>query len=76
MTINRNTLYSLCVDNDYFTCGDNSQYNKLFEANELNAPIKDIATIIWICSDDKIRRIDIIDELKKARKKDLKYQRI
>lgn len=75
MTINNHTLYSLCIDNDYFTCGDNTQYNKLFEANKLNAPIKDIATIIWICSDENIRRIDVIDELKKARKNDIKYGR-
>lgn len=64
MTINRYTLYRLCVDNNYFTCGDNAQYEKLFEANEMNASKEELATIIWICSSDDKRRIDILDNLK------------
>lgn len=67
MTFNRYTLYRLCNDNNYFTCGDNAQYEKLFEANEMNAPIEELATIIWLCSDDK-RRIDILDNLNRLNK--------
>lgn len=75
MTINRYTLYRLCVDNNYFTCGDDSQYEKLFEANENNASKKELALIIWVCSDNvSIKEIE--DNLKVERAKDLKYQRI
>ena len=51
-TITRNTLRQLCIENDWFTCGDNSQYEKLFEANDLGVPTEQLATMIWICSDD------------------------
>lgn len=58
-------LRSLCIRKDYFTCGSNRQYDKLFQANEELAPIEEIATIIWICSDDEIHcRRDILEELK------------
>lgn len=54
-------LRSLCIKKDYFTCGTNSQYDKLFYANEMGAPIEEIATIIWLCSDDEIHcRRDIL----------------
>lgn len=46
MTINRYTLYRLCNDNNYFTCGNNSQYEKLFTANEYNASTRELAFII------------------------------
>ena len=75
MTIDRYTLYRLCNDNNYFTCGDNSQYEKLFTANEYNASIRELAFIIWICSENvSIKEIEI--RLQIERKKDIKYQRI
>lgn len=75
MTLNSWTLYNLCNKNNYFTCGTNEQYDKLFEANKFNAPIDDLATIIWICSDENIRRRDIKENLKKAREQDIKKAR-
>ena len=56
-------LRSLCIRKDWFTCGTNRQYEKLFYANENGAPIEEIATIIWICSDDQHCRRDILAEL-------------
>ena len=61
-------LRSLCIRKDWFTCGTNSQYDKMFQANEMNAPIEEIATIIWLCSDDEEHcRRDILEELKAER---------
>ena len=58
-------LRSLCIRKDWFTCGTNRQYDKLFKANEELAPIEEIATIIWLCSDDEVHcRRDILEELK------------
>lgn len=44
-------LRSLCIDNNWFTCGSNEQYSKLFYANENNFSLCYIVTIIWVCSD-------------------------
>ena len=55
-------LRMLCIRKNWFTCGSNSQYDKLFYANENGCPIEEIATIIWLCSDEDCRR-DILEEL-------------
>lgn len=60
---NPEELRSLCIRNKWFTCGSNRQYEKLFYANEGGALISEIATIIWLCSDDDCRRSDILDIL-------------
>ncbi len=44
-------LRSLCIKNNWFTCGTNSQYEKLFQLNEENAPAQDLALVIWVCSE-------------------------
>lgn len=59
-------LGTLCIKNDWFTCGTNRQYEKLFYANENGCPIEEIATIIWLCSDEDCRRMDVIDILTEA----------
>ena len=59
-------LRSLCIKNDWFTCGTCRQYEKLFQANEERASLDEIATIIWICSDEKWCRRDILVELNEA----------
>lgn len=74
MTINNNTLYRLCNEKKYFTCGTNEQYEKLFELNELNTSTIELANIIWICSEKNISRKDILEELIKARLEDKKYE--
>lgn len=60
-------LRKLCIENDWFTCGTNEQYEKLFTAYYENAPIEEIATIIWVCSEDCFRR-DILYILKENEK--------
>lgn len=75
MTINNHTLYRLCNEKKYFTCGTNEQYEKLFRLNTLNTSTMELATIIWICSDN-ISREDIMKELIKAKLEDIKYNRI
>ena len=59
-------LRSLCIKNNWFTCGTNRQYEKLFYANENGCPVEEIATIIWLCSDEECRRMDILDTLVEA----------
>lgn len=59
-------LRNLCIKNNWFTCGSIEQYNKLFYANENGCPIEEIATIIWLCSDEDCRRTDILDILCKT----------
>ena len=56
-------LRELCINNNWFTCGSINQYEKLFYANENGCPIEEIATIIWLCSDDDCRRTDVLDIL-------------
>lgn len=68
-------LRQLCIKNNWFTCGSNEQYEKLFYANENGCPIKELATIIWLCSDEEVRRIDVLAVLKEARKSYLKKLR-
>lgn len=54
-------VYELCNEHQWFTCGTNSQYEKMFdfvrEANidslMIDYKISELATVIWICSDDK-----------------------
>lgn len=62
-------LRMLCIKNDWFTCGTNRQYDKLFYANAMGCPLEEIATIIWLCSDEECRRMDVVDILTEANKK-------
>ncbi len=64
-TVPTDELRALCIKNDWFDCGTNEQYDKLFYANENRASIEEIATIIWLCSDD-VRRKDVLDTLLEA----------
>lgn len=60
-------LRRLCIKNNWFTCGTNIQYEKLFYANENGYSIEEISIIIWLCSDEDCRRVDVLDELETAR---------
>lgn len=67
-TIPTYDLRALCIEHDWFTCGTNEQYEKLFYANTNGASMEEIATIIWICSDaDLHTKNDILATLKTAR---------
>lgn len=59
MIMNNEGLRGLCIRNNWFTCGSNRQYDKLFEANEQGAPLSVIATIIWVCSED-VERSEVV----------------
>ena len=60
-------LRALCIKNNWFTCGSNSQYDKLFEGNINGFTPMEIATIIWLCSDGTHNRDAILADLKAAR---------
>jgi hypothetical protein len=61
-------LRALCIKRNWFTCGSTAQYEKLFHANTSCCSIEEIATIIWLCSDDEQHcRRDILADLKEAR---------
>lgn len=51
--ISNETLRRLCIKNNWFEEGTNSQYDKLFYMNENGAAIEQIATVIWLCSDSE-----------------------
>lgn len=66
-------LRNLCIKNNWFTCGSIEQYNKLFYANEMGYSIKEIAIIIWLCSDDKCCLEDILETLTEENRLFLSY---
>lgn len=61
MNISNNKLRQLCIENNWFTCGDNEQYEKLFSENRKGTNTERLALIIWVCSENcseaKIRTI-------------------
>lgn len=59
-------LRELCIKNNWFSCGSNSQYDKLFEANTHGFTTEQIAIIIWLCSDNADHN-SILATLKAAR---------
>lgn len=50
MKISTDKLYQLCNKYQWFTSGDNRQYDLLFKLNKDGASLEKLATIIWICS--------------------------
>ena len=65
--ISNEMLRHLCIKNQWFTQGTNRQYEKLFYLNDQEAPIEQIATVIWLCSDaDATCRRDIIFKLNES----------
>ena len=56
-------LRDLCIRKEWFTGGDVSQYNKLFDLNAAGAPLSEIALTIWLCSDESNTREEIQAEL-------------
>lgn len=56
-------LRQLCIDNGYFDHGTNYQYNRLFEMNQSDWALNDIALVIWICSGPEQEYGDIVDVL-------------
>lgn len=50
MKISNEKLYYLCNKYQWFTSGDNRQYNLLFDLNKRSASLETLATITWIYS--------------------------
>lgn len=59
---------SLCIKNDWFTHGTNTQYERLFDRVRDGADIDEIATIIWVCSEN-VTKEEIVKELLPTRNK-------
>lgn len=67
-------LRQICIENKWFTEGSTRQYEKMFCANKMGAPLEEIATIIWLCTDCETPmdggvtwcRRDILEVLKKT----------
>ena len=55
-------LRVLCIQEDWFTNGDNSQYEKLFNLNREGASLEDLALVIWLCSSD-VEREEVLHKL-------------
>ena len=51
-TVNGDELRSLCIREEYFTCGDCTAYDKLFKLNDNGASIEILAACIWSNSGD------------------------
>ena len=51
MNISNERLRSLCIKHQWFAEGTCEQYDKLFYANTHGAPVEEIVTMIWLCSD-------------------------
>ena len=49
-------LRELCISKNWFTCGSNRQYEKLFQENESGASVEEITLIIWLCSDSSFTK--------------------
>ena len=68
-------MYELCNEKQWFTCGTNSQYEKMFDyVNSSNIDslsirndekIEKLATMIWICSDN-IEEDEIKNSIRKV----------
>ena len=65
-------MYELCNEKQWFTCGTNSQYEKMFDfvrKENINSlmidyKIKELARMIWLCSDDEITFADIYQAIR------------
>ena len=67
-------IRSLCIKKDWFTNGTNTQYERLFDRVRDGADIDEIATIIWVCSEN-VTKEEIIKELLPVKKERVKMVR-
>lgn len=68
MTLHYENLYALCNKYKWFTNGDTTQYQMLFDRNRNGASLETLATIIWICSTGYTEQ-EILSILKKEQNK-------
>lgn len=70
MKITVDSVYRLCNRQNYFTCGDLAQYEKMFQfvesvGNDISQQeLYALSSMIWICSKNQMIA-DILKELKK-----------
>lgn len=59
----REAVHRYCIANNLFTSGGNRQYEAMFGMCDRQMPIHDIATVIWICSNEEAtgKTADIIE---------------
>jgi hypothetical protein len=55
-------IRSLCIKKDWFTNGTITQYERMFDRVRDGADIDEIATIIWVCSENATKE-EIVKEL-------------
>ena len=56
-------IRALCIKNDWFNHGSNYQYGKLFDRAAEGASLEELATIIWVCSED-VTKEQILEQLR------------
>lgn len=56
-------IRTLCITYNWFLCGTNEQYQKMFELAADGASVDEVAAVIWVCSDNDVYREEIIREL-------------
>lgn len=64
----RDEIYILCNNNKWFTCGTTEQYERMFRMVELGSCARDVAMVIWFCSDGVGFRA-VYDKVRKAYRK-------
>lgn len=61
--LNTQDLWQLCNEKNWFTNGDNYQYERMFKANEEGCSLDELVAIIWICSNKSWTKEQIKDEI-------------
>ena len=51
LTLSFEQLRRICIDNNWFTAGSSTQYEKLFSLNDQGAGLEELALVIWLCSE-------------------------
>ena len=68
--ISAGRVYDLCKEHGWYMDATNTQVDKLIYMVQHGASIQEIATIIWLCSnEEKYTRREILAILKKEEKK-------
>lgn len=50
--LKREAVYNLCVRENWFTCGSNSCYERMFSLVDKGYGVEKVAVAIWVCSDN------------------------
>lgn len=68
--LNFSNVYELCNKHRWFTEGTEKQFRKMIRMIDVEVPIEEIATVIWLCSDEsKWRKEEILAKLQTVAKK-------